>query len=84
MDQNNLVCQNCEVEIENPMEGRIVQGNIHVAQVDMDGKPCGGIIGESFPEKDFLFTVEDVRCNTYCNICFLKLVGLDPFMEYFS
>ena len=84
MDPNNLVCQNCEVEIKDPMDGRIVQGNIHVAQINKDGQPCGGLIGQSFPEKDLLFTLSDVDCYCYCNSCFLKFIGLDPFMEYFS
>lgn len=84
MDQKKLVCQNCDVKISNPTAGKIVQGNIHVAQVNEAGEPCGGVIGENLPEQGFLFSRDDVKCNTYCNSCFLKLVGLDPFAEYFS
>lgn len=74
------ICQNCETKIEKPRDGKILRGNIYTAK---SGQPDRLIEG-NFPEEGYLFMISDIKGSIFCNSCFLKLVELDPFAEYFQ
>ena len=65
------LCDNCNVVIDDPNHGFIVQGNIYVA----DPSCRGGLIGNNIVEKDN--NISKVEETVFCITCFLAALGLE-------
>ena len=68
-------CDECDKVITDPQQGRVVHGNICVA----DPTCYGGLVGCNFPgnpgEADVInFTRDEVNKSVYCIPCFMKIV----------
>lgn len=73
-------------KLEKPEDGFIVQGNIYVAQVDKNGIPRGGLIGNAFPtvpsiyddsetDENHKFAKHEIRLFAYSKADFLRALG---------
>ena len=69
-------CDDCDSLIRAPELGRVVHGNIYVA----DPITCGGLIGNNFPQENpegttpKKFTAEEIKKTVMCIPCFMKAV----------
>ena len=71
-------CDTCKMVIVDPKGGRVVHGNIYVA----DPTTRGGLVGNNFPLDNPpgttppKFNSDEVKESVYCIVCFLKAVEI--------